>query len=276
MGELACVNGEIMPINSASIYIEDRGYQLGDGIYEVIASYGGVLFTLQEHLERMKNSAELIRMKMNHSVPELSAICQRVFEASELDEAMVYVQLTRGVSPRQHNIPSTYEPVLVVTVREKPAPPETARVITTEDLRWKLCCVKSTNLLPNVLAREEAADQGCDEAVFIREGKLMEGASTNIFIVKKGRIHTPPADNLILEGITRNTVLQLIDNLNFPVEERYIKAQELFTADEAFLTGTLQEVTPIVEVDGLKINDGRPGSYTERIVEAYQRLVNSL
>lgn len=272
MRELASINGEILPISEAAISIEDRGYQLGDGIYEVILSYQGELFKQREHLERMERSAERIRLRMRYSIEEIESMCDELMKESGIEEALLYVQLTRGVYPRQHNIPSSYDPVLVITVREKPAPLEEAKVITTEDLRWKLCSVKSTNLLPNVLAREEASLAGCEEPLFVREGRLMEGATTNVFLVQGDTFVTPVANNLILEGITRNVVLEILEEMGCTVQERDIDVQEVFTAHEVFLTGTVTEVTAVLEVDGVKIKDGRPGEYTRRILKEYRQL----
>ncbi len=272
MGELAYINGEIMSIEKASVNIEDRGYQFGDGIYEVVVSYYGNLFKLDAHLNRLKRSAEIINLEINYSISEIKSICKEIFSKSEFDFATLYLQITRGVFPRQHNIPATYEPNLVITVREKPDPPNIAKAVTTEDLRWKRCCVKSTNLLPNVLAKRYAYDLDCDEAILIRNGNLMEGTSTNIFIVKDDIIHTPPADNFILEGITRNTVLNLIKKRNYDFKIRNIKAQELFSADEVFLTGTFVEVMPVIEIDGVKINKSEIGYYTDNLKNDYNKL----
>jgi len=273
MGSIAYINGELLPIDQASVNIEDRGYQFGDGIYEVVVSYNGSLFKLDAHLERLKRSAEVINLEINHSITEIRDICQKVFSKSKLDFASLYIQVTRGVSPRQHNIPENYEPNLIITVREKPEPAEMVKAVTAEDLRWKKCCVKTTNLLPNVLAKRYAHDSGCDEAILIREGNLMEGTSTNIFLVKDGVVLTPPADDYILEGITRNTVLNLIEERGYSSKVRYIKAQELFSADEVFLTGTYVEVMPVVEIDGVTINGGKPGPYTKTLREDYRNLL---
>lgn len=275
MGALACVNGKILSMDDAYVHIEDRGYQLGDGIYEVIISYGKTFFQLQEHLERMERSAKLINLKTGRSVEEIRDMCLHLYEESKIEEAMLYVQLTRGVYPRQHATPAEYEPVLVITVKEKPNPLEEAKVITTEDLRWKLCCVKSTNLLANVLAKDEALEAGCEEPLLIREGRLMEGATTNVFLVKDGIFHTPLADNLILHGITRRVVLEMLEERGRSVEERIIKAQELYQADEVFLSSTVTEITAVLEVDGVTIGDGRPGKETRQLLKEYRELANS-
>lgn len=274
MGSLAYINGEILPIDDACVHVEDRGYQLGDGIYEVVITYGGTFFQLREHLERMKRSAKGIRLRMDYSIEELEAICLKLYEESQIDEAMLYVQLTRGVYPRQHATPAEYEPILVMTVKEKPGPLEEARVITTEDLRWRLCSVKSTNLLANVLAKDKALEAGCEEPLLVREGSLKEGATTNVFLVKGDEFHTPIGDDSILHGITRRVVLEMLKEMGHPVKERVIKVQEIYGAQEVFLTSTVTEITAVLEVDGIKINDGRPGEHTRHILEKYRELAN--
>lgn len=274
MGELASINGEIMPLSKAAINIEDRGFQLGDGIYEVMVSYEGRLFQLDAHLRRLERSAEQIRLSSTYSRAEMETMCREIFVRSGFQNAMLYVQLTRGVYPRAHPIPSNCEPLLVMTVKEKPPPLEEGSAMTTEDLRWKLCLVKSTNLLANVLAKTQAIEAGCFEPIFIRDGRVTEGATTNIFLLQGETFSTPLADGLILEGITRSVAMDIIKEMGYPVQERIIKAQELFTADEIFLTGTITEITSIVKVDGRTINRGERGPFTERIAAFYRERVS--
>lgn len=271
MEELACINGRIQPLSRAFIHIEDRGFQLGDGIYEVIVSYQGRLLELDAHLERMERSAQGIRLQNPYSQGDMKTFCERIFAQSGIQDALLYVQLTRGVSPRQHPIPSYYEPNLIITVKEKPPPLEECTAITREDLRWKLCAVKSTNLLPNVLAKTAALEAGSFEPILIREGLVTEGATTNLFLVKGESVYTPPADGLILEGITRKLAIEIMQDLEIEVQERRVWAQELFTADEIFFTGSISEVTAVLKVDGKNIGDGKRGPYSKIILEEYRK-----
>lgn len=273
---VANINGEIMDIDEAKINIEDRGFQLGDGIYEVVVSYQGKLFELDSHIKRLERSACLINLELDFTFTEIKEMCLETFAASGKEDAQLYIQVTRGISPRQHSFPSSYSNTLVMTVRDLPVIPDVAEVITVEDIRWKMCNVKSIDLLPNVLAKEKAHEAGCIESLFIRDGNVMEGASNNVFIVKDGTIVTPPANDLILEGITRNVVIDLIENLDLKLKIRDIFVNELWDADEVFLTGSHVGVLPVVKVDNRPIADGKTGEISARIMNEFEKLVSSL
>lgn len=272
MKPMACINGDFMPIEEAMIPIEDRGFQLGDGIYEVVILYGGDLFLLEPHLKRLEESAGYIDLDISYKREELAALCHQLVERSDIEEGQLYIQVTRGVLPRQHQIPSNIKATLVMTLRERPSVPPEIQVLTMEDIRWDRCEVKATHLLPNMLAKKKAKEAQCHEAVFTREGIVLEGASNNLFIVKGELVITPPLSRHILKGVTRGVALDICRKVGLPWAERSILLSELRTADEVFLTGSLFEIRPVSKVDGYMIGRGAKGRITERISAMYRSL----
>jgi D-alanine transaminase len=280
MTTIACVNGRFLPIAKAKVSVEDRGFQFGDGVYEVVRSYNGRLFRLDAHLERLAQSAAAIRLPLRYSRAQWRRLILRAYGLSAFPEAKVYLQVTRGVAPRDHRFPKGVKPTVVITVRKLDALPEAARrdgvrVITTPDLRWARCDVKSLNLLANVLAREEARAAGVFEAILVRDGHVTEGSVSNVFAVINGAVTTSPTDPSILPGITRAATLELIRREGIPLVERAISVAELRGADEVFLTGTTVEIVPVVAVDGAAVGKGAPGPVTQRLARAFAAMVRA-
>ncbi|MFZ0614435.1 MAG: D-amino acid aminotransferase [Desulfobacterales bacterium] len=276
MPELAYLNGEYLPIEKALVPIEDRGYQFGDAVYEFIASYNGRLFYLEEHLDRLERSLDGL------SFPPLSrdAIRQAVvtlFEKAGISRAGVYIQISRGVAPRNHAFPNAAGCQVVMTVRAiEEKPPELrkkgAAAITVEDFRWGRCDLKTVQLLPNVLAKQEALAAGAFDALFVSsDGVVREATSSNLCIVADKTVITHPLTPRILAGITRKVVIDLCRELDIPIEERLFKTDALFGADEVFLTGTVTEVLPIVTIDGRRIAGGQVGPVTARLYETLRQ-----
>ena len=276
MPELAYLNGEFLPIDKALVPIEDRGYQFGDAVYEFIASYNGRLFYLEEHLDRLDRSLKGL------SFPPVSRETLRkavltLFEKAEIQRAGIYIQVSRGVSPRNHAFPDDVHPQIVMTIREvEEKPPELrkngAAAITVEDFRWGRCDLKTVQLLPNVLAKQKALTAGVFDAVFVSsEGVVREATSSNICIVADGTVITHPLTPQILPGITRMVVIDLCREVDIPVSERFFKTDALYGAEEAFLTGTVTEVLPIVTIDGHRIGDGQVGPVTARLYDALRQ-----
>ncbi len=270
MPELAYLNGTIMPIEDALVPIEDRGYNFGDAIYEFIASYDGKLFCLEEHLDRLMNGMQAL------SFPALSrdrirSAVHDLFDAADIKRAGVYMQISRGVAPRDHAFPDSITPQFVMTVRpitEKP--PEFrekgATAITVDDLRWNRCDIKSIQLLYNAMAKQQALEAGVFDAIFVsKEGVVREATSSNLFIIKDGTAVTHPLTPNILPGITRAMVLDVCRNTDVPVRERFFEVDELYAADEVFLTGTVTEVLPIVRVDDKTIGSGHVGQLSRSL-----------
>ena len=276
MPELAYLNGEFLPIDKALVPIEDRGYQFGDAVYEFIASYNGRLFYLEEHLDRLDRSLKGLFFPPVSRETILKAVLT-LFEKAEIERAGIYIQVSRGVSPRNHAFPDDVHPQIVMTIREvEEKPPELrkngAAAITVEDFRWGRCDLKTVQLLPNVLAKQKALTAGVFDAVFVSsEGVVREATSSNICIVADGTVITHPLTPQILPGITRMVVIDLCRELDIPVSERFFKTDALYGAEEAFLTGTVTEVLPIVTIDGHRIGDGQVGPVTARLYDALRQ-----
>ncbi len=272
MPELAYVNGEFMPIEQAVVPIEDRGYQFGDGVYEVIASYEGRLFMLEAHLDRLERSlrelgyAPISREAIRASVEEL-------FDRAGYDRAGVYIQITRGVAPRNHAFSAGTPHQVVMTVRPVKEIPEQLRnngatAITVRDTRWGRCDIKTIQLLSNCLAKQQALEAGGDDAIFVSDQDIVrEGTSSNLFIVSNGRLVTHPLTQAILPGITRMVVMDLCKSAGLAVEETFFGMDALVTAEEVFFTGTITEVLGVARIDGKTIGDGKVGPTTRRIYD---------
>jgi D-alanine transaminase len=278
MPEIAFLNGQFLPIDEAKVSVNDRGYQFGDGVYEVIRSYDGRLWALERHLGRLKRSLAEINIT-GISIDEVRESIQATCEKSGLSSMLVYVQITRGVCPRKHNYPEGLEPVLLITVREfQERPPELftegVRALTYPDIRWLRRDIKSTNLLPNILARQRAVSSGVYEAILVQQdGTVTEGAATNVFAVIEGVLRTHPLSPRILPGVTRGLVIETAREIGIAVEERAFSRNEMFAADEVFLSGTGDEVLGIIEIDGKEIADGKVRPRTKALRHGYLKRV---
>lgn len=272
MPDVGFLNGRFMPLDQLMVPVEDRGYQFGDGVYEVIRTYRGQPFQTEAHLSRLDRSASAIELPSPYRADQWRAWIHEGIQRAGYPESKIYIQLTRGVAPRDHAFPPQAVPTAVMTVRQMFELNPTMRsggveVMTLDDLRWARCDIKSLNLLGNVMARQRAKTTGAFEAVFVREGVITEGAVSNVMVVRKGVVITAPEDHRILAGVTRRLVLDLARKHGLPVEEQAISVEEFRQADEIFLTGTTVEVLPVVRVDGAAIKGGRPGPLTVRLSE---------
>ncbi|WP_332238561.1 D-amino-acid transaminase [Sporolactobacillus sp. KGMB 08714] len=268
---------QFLPRDRGRVDMEDRGYQFGDGIYEAIRVYGGRLFLLDLHMKRLERSAGELRLQLPYSIGHLTDNLQTLIEKNKIDDGLIYFQITRGAAPRKHLFPEGAESVLTgsaINLPRRSAPGEAGiKVSLIDDIRWLRCDIKTLNLLGNVLAKQEAHEQGSEEAILHRGNTVTEGSSCNVFIVKEGRLVTHPADHFILNGITRLFVLGLAKKLSIPVEERLFSTEELFSADEVFITSTGAEVTPVVRIDNQLIAGGRPGAVARRLIDAFNEEV---
>ncbi|KMY51307.1 D-amino-acid transaminase [Peribacillus loiseleuriae] len=271
--EKMLLDGEMRNRSEIKVEFEDRGYQFGDGVYEVIRVYNGKLFTSEMHLTRLIESANKISIKIPYTVEEIEAQLKELVAENEIAFGTVYMQFTRGVSPRNHPFPSTdVAPVYVAYTKEVPyngALKPGAKAITIEDIRWLRCDIKSLNLLGNILAKQKAAETGCFEAIQHRGSTVTEGSSSNISIVVNGELKTHPATNLILNGITRQVMLKICEDLGVAYKEEAFTLEELVVADEVIMTSTTAEITPITEIDGQSIGSGEPGTVTRQIQQAF-------
>jgi D-alanine transaminase len=269
MSRVAYVNGRYLPHACAEVHIEDRGYQFGDGVYEVCEVRGGHLVDERRHLARLERSLTEIRMPVPMSPAALRVILRETLRRNRVRDGLLYLQVTRGVARRDHGFPPPgTKPSIVVTARsidrvKLEGQAETGvAIITVPDNRWERVDIKTVALLPNVLARQSARDQGAREAWFVdRDGFVTEGSSSNAWIVTKaGAIVTRPAAGGILRGITREVALEVAASQGLKIEERKFAVAEALAAREAFLTSATQVVMPIVRIDGSAIADGRPGA----------------
>lgn len=275
MPDIAFINGRFMPLATATVSVEDRGYQFGDGVYEVLRSYRGILFQAEAHLARLERSAQAIDLALPYTRAEWMGHVAAGIQSAGHAESKVYIQLTRGAAPRDHLFPSSVPPTAVMTVRAmRPLDPALrasgVAAVTLPDLRWGRCDIKSINLLPNVLARQRAKAAGAFEAILFRGDDVTEGAVSNVMVVRSGIVLTAPESERILSGVTRSVVLGLARKEGIPVLERVVTVDELRTADEVFLTGTTVEVLPVVRLDGAPVGSGTPGPLTRLLGDRFQ------
>lgn len=267
-------NGRLMERSECAVDIEDRGYQFGDGVYEVIRIYNGSLYTLDEHIARFFKSAAEIGIVLPFSEAELKGELKGLIKANQVDDGGLYLQATRGTAPRKHQYkPGPTPQVTAYTFPIKKPVNEQENgvsVITEDDLRWLRCDIKSLNLLYNVMIKQKAHEASSFEAILIRDGFVTEGTSSNVYAVKQNVIYTHPASNLILNGITRRTLLELFRKNGWQHEEKAITKDELMNADEVFISSTTAEVIPVTVIDGQNIGTGAPGPLTKEVQKALQ------
>lgn len=278
MSDIACVNGRFGPMAEAVVSIEDRGFQFGDGVYEVIRTYRGRPFALDEHLSRLERSAQALHLSLGYTRHQWTALIQEGLRLSGFPETKIYLQVTRGQAPRDHQFPDSVPPTTVLTFRElhplDPAIHKTGvQAITLDDIRWGRCDIKSVNLLANVLARQRAKESGVFEAILVRDGLVNEGSVSNVMVVRNGVIETAPEGHRILSGVTRAIVLELAKKEGLPVRETFVGREDLLRASEVFLTGTTVEVLPVVRIDGQAIGTGMPGPLSQLLSRRWEALV---
>lgn len=276
--EYSLWNDRLVKEGEIVISPEDRGYQFGDGIYEVVKVYNGDMYTITEHIDRFYASAEKIRIVIPYTKDVLHKLLHDLVEANNLETGHIYFQITRGTSPRNHPFPSPdVLPTFTANTKEKPRPLSNLEngVKTTfvEDVRWLRNDIKSLNLLGAVLAKQEAVEKDCYEAILHRGETVTEGSSSNILGIKDGVLYTHPANNLILKGITRTVVLQCAAEIGLPVVEEAFTKQATLEMDELFLTSTTSEITPIIDVDGHVINGGVVGEWTRKLQVAFNNKI---
>lgn len=270
---LAYFNGKIVDIDEPVIPIDERGHQFGDGVYEVIRFYGKKPFMLKEHIERLYTSAKAIKLNISKEPTEMESLMMELVEKSGLEDADLYMQATRGIAPRNHLFPKAPASISMTVKPARQMDEEVkqkgAKVLLLEDERWQNCYIKSLNLLPNILAKQEAYENGCTEAVLVRDGFITEGSSSNIFMVKDSQVYTAPLSNHILAGITRLAVKEVAHELNISFVEESFTTAAFYQADEAFLTSTSSEVLPITLADGKVIGSGKPGPITAKLSKRF-------
>jgi len=275
------LNEEFVPLEQAQISVMDRGFLFGDGVYEVLPAFGGQPFRLSQHLKRLHDSLQAVRIELPYTQVKWEAILDKLINSipSQTD-ASIYIQVTRGIGAyRDHTIPKDITPT--VFVMATPIPINSAKTtynqdtlgikaITRQDYRWERCDIKAITLLPNVLLRQEAFDIEAQEAILIRNGYAVEGAASNLFIFKEGTIITPPKSHYLLPGITRDLILELAVAHDLPHKITPILESELFQAEEVWLTSSVREIMPVIQIDNQFISNGQIGTKWQQINNLYQ------
>jgi D-alanine transaminase len=276
MSRIAYVSGAYVPHRQAAVHIEDRGYQFADGVYEVIAVRSGRLLDEEPHLKRLHRSLDELRIPAPIGDAALGIVLREVVRRNGVETGIVYLQITRGVAPRDHAFPKSAKPTLVVTSRTSRRPDprlweDGIGVITIADIRWQRCDIKSIALIANILGKQQARESGVFEAWQVdRDGRITEGTSTNAWIVTgDATVVTRAADNAILNGVTRLAVRDIIAREGYRLNERPFTVEEAKVAREAFLTSTTSDVLPVVRIDDTPIGNGKPGSLSRKLRAAY-------
>jgi len=270
------LNGEYLPKAEAKVSVDDRGFVLSDGVYEVTPAYWGQLFRLEHHLARLARNLREVRIGFEASA--LAEVHRRLLTENGLEDvqmSIVYLQITRGAAPRTHQFPDpAVTPTVYAFAKEFQRSSDEAwgrgfEAITVPDRRWARVDIKTIGLLPNVLAHQAAVEAGASDALLVKDGVALEGAHSNFFVVVDGAVVTHPTTSAVLPGITRAFVLELAQGLGYDAQERPIQIEEVWEADEAFFTGTTTEIRPTVKIDGEAIGEGRPGPVTRRLFDAF-------
>lgn len=280
MSRIAYVNGRYVPHRLAEVAMEDRGYQFADGVYEVVVFFNRKMLDEELHLKRLRHSLDALKIKAPMHEDALKLVIRELIARNNYRDGYIYLQITRGVAPRNHPFPNV-RPVLTMSVMriKQPTKEEVqngVKVITYPDIRWGRCDVKSISLLPNILAKEEAVKHKAREAILVNgEGMVTEASHSNAYIVKDGILITHAADNHILNGVRRQALMEIAAKHQIRFEERPYSAQELRNADEVFLTSATSNVLPVTCIDDKKVASGRPGPVTEKIAEYYRERVTA-
>ena len=278
----AYLNGSFLPLEDASISVMDRGFLFGDGVYEVIPVYAGKLFRLEEHLQRLQNSLDGVRIGNPLTTAAWHELLEELVSRNNGGDQAVYLQVTRGVAPkRDHAFPVDTRPTVFAMSNLLPAPRDAAaepgiHAITLPDIRWQYCNIKAITLLPNVMLRQQAVEADTAEAILIRDGYATEGAASNIFIVRNGILVTPPKSPALLPGITRDLIIELAAGNAMPYREADIAAAELHTASEIWLTSSTREISPVVRLDDEVVGEGRPGPVWKHMTALFQAYKSSI
>mgnify|MGYP001806764748 CR=1 FL=1 len=276
------LNGAFVPADQAMVSVMDRGFLFGDGVYEVVPSYGGYFLGLEPHLDRLDASLAAIRLDNPLGREEWRAVLGRLIAAAPGVDQAVYLQVTRGVAPeRDHLCPDGVAPTVFAVAKPiKPRQPEIAErgvaCITRPDIRWLRGEIKSISLVAAVMMRREAADAGALETIMVRDGMVTEGAVSNVFMVSGGALLTPPAGHLLLPGITRQLALELAREHAMPLREQPITIETLRAADEIWLSSSTREVLPVTLLDAVPVGSGRPGPLWQRMDALYQGYKNEV
>ncbi len=272
----AFLNGDYMPLEACMVSPLDRGFIFGDGVYELLPVYQNSPFYLQQHLSRLVRSIKEIRIEDPYTQSEWENIIATLIQKSTVENLAIYIQVTRGVAARDHIFPQHVQPTvfamanpLVAVLQEQLQ--NGVSLITSDDIRWQRCDIKVISLLANILSKQDAYQSSASEAIMVRDGYALEGAASNLFVVQDGEVFTHPKDNLILPGITRDFVLELITDLGIKYTEQQIPKEWLYSADEVWITSSTKEVLAATKIDGKIIGNGMPGEIWDKVYTLYQK-----
>ena len=276
MPNFAYINNKFINFRNAKIHVEDRGLQFADSVYEVIAVLNDKLIDLDFHLKRLKYSLKELDIKYKLNQKDLKRIFLNLLKKNKTSNGIIYLQITRGVQYREHKYENKLIPTLIIYTRNKKfnLPGKNFKgvnTITHEDLRWKRRDIKTVNLLPNIIAANKAKKMKAYEAILLQNGKVTEGTSSNIWIIKKNNLITHPANTDILKGVTRTSILKIIKKTSLKLVEKSFTHKQLLDADEVFLTSSGSFITPILKIDKKKINNGKIGNITLKLAEMYSK-----
>lgn len=278
MAQIVYLNGDFLPINEARVSVLDRGFLFGDGVYEVVPIYNGKTFQLDEHIARLQHSLDAIKLEVQTAAIDFVKIIASLLElnnAIESQDYSLYIEVTRGpAEERAHAFPGQVSPTIFLMLKPlKPLIYEELqcgkKAITHQDIRWQYCHIKSISLLPNVLLYQAALNSDCDETILIRDGLVVEGTSSNVFMVKNGVVFTPPLSQERLSGVTRSVILKILQENSLPFYEQNITVEQLFTADEVWISSSTRSIFPIVVIDGRIIGDGKAGAIWQKVMQLY-------
>ncbi len=274
MPNFAFINNKFVNFKLAKIHIEDRGFQFADSVYEVIAVLDNNLIDVDFHLERLKYSLRELEIKFKINKKKLNNIFLNLIKKNKTRNGIIYLQITRGIQFREHKYQKNLIPTFIVYTRNKsfnlPGKKfKGVNTITYQDLRWKRRDIKTVNLLPNIIAANMAKKKNAYEAILIQNGKVTEGTSSNIWIIKRNNLITHPANSDILKGVTRTSILKIIKKTGLKLKEKQFTHKQLVNADEVFLTSSGSFITPILKIDNKKINNGKIGNITLKLAKMY-------
>jgi len=272
----AFLNGKHLPLEECRISVLDRGFLFGDGIYELITVYQNQAFCLAEHLARLQRSMSEINVTSPYTEIEWETLITDLIHQSEHQDLAVYIQVTRGVAPRDHAYSKNIQPTVFAMANQLPSVPKEylasgVELITTTDTRWQRCDIKAISLLANILAKQKAADVHAVEAIMVRDDYALEGSTSNLFLVRDDIVYTHPKDNLILPGVTRDFIIDLLEELEVECIQQNIPKDWLFTSDELWITSSTKEVLAATKIDKMLVADGKPGEIWRKTYDLYQQ-----
>ena len=279
MSNFVYLNNKYVNFKDAKIHIEDRGFQFSDSVYEVIKVLNNKIIDLDFHIRRLKYSTKELNFNIRINKSLLTEIFISIVNKNKLSNGIIYLQITRGLQPREHAYKKNLKPnIIIYTAKKKFNLPNKNykgyKAITYPDIRWGRPDIKTTSLLANILAATEASKKGAYETIFFKGKKITEAAHSNVWIIKNNKIITHPANREILRGVTRTVLINLIKNQGFKLIEKEFSLNELFKADEVFITSSGSLVTPIIKVDQNKINNGKIGPMTKVLALNFYKSIN--